>query len=63
MCRRLRTGDIPGNLIPQRYHDYVRSRDPCLVAPVFYHNRLDLISLAELLTAVAEPQPEDERIS
>jgi len=55
LCRRLRTDDIPGDLIPQRYHDYVRSRDPRLVAPVFYHNRLDLISLAELLAAVVEP--------
>ena len=55
LCRRLRTGDIPGDLIPQRYHDYVRSRDPRLVAPIFYHNRLDLISLAELLAAVVEP--------
>jgi uncharacterized protein YprB with RNaseH-like and TPR domain len=54
LCRRLRSGDIPGELIPQRYHDYVRSRDPRLVAPVFHHNRLDLISLAELLAAVVE---------
>jgi len=55
LCRRLRMDDIPGSLIPQRYHDYVRSRDPRLVAPIFYHNRLDLISLAELLAAVVEP--------
>ena len=52
LCRRLRSGDIPGNLIPERYHDYVRSRNPRLVAPVFYHNRLDLLCLAELLAAV-----------
>jgi uncharacterized protein YprB with RNaseH-like and TPR domain len=48
LCRRLRAGDIPGAEIPQRYHDFVRSRDAGLIAPVMRHNRLDLLTMAEL---------------
>jgi len=48
LCRRLRPGDIPGALIPQRYHDFVRSQDASLIAPVMRHNRLDLLTMAEL---------------
>jgi uncharacterized protein YprB with RNaseH-like and TPR domain len=48
LCRRLRPGDIPSALIPQRYHDFVRSQDASLIAPVMRHNRLDLLTMAEL---------------
>jgi uncharacterized protein YprB with RNaseH-like and TPR domain len=30
----------------------VHSQDPRLIAPVFHHNRLDLITMAELLIAL-----------
>jgi hypothetical protein len=52
LCRRVRHGDIPGAEIPQRYHEFVHSQDPRLIAPVFHHNRLDLITMAELLIAL-----------
>jgi len=43
-----RHGDVPGELIPQLYFDYVRRRDARAMAKVFQHNRIDVISLAAL---------------
>ncbi|MCL6610206.1 MAG: ribonuclease H-like domain-containing protein [Peptococcaceae bacterium] len=43
-----REGDIPGHLIPQTYHRYVRQRDPEIIRPVIEHNRLDLLAMARL---------------
>jgi uncharacterized protein YprB with RNaseH-like and TPR domain len=48
LCRRMRSGDIPSALIPQRYHEFVRTQDASLIAPVMRHNRLDLLTMAEL---------------
>jgi len=52
ICRRWRRGDIPGAEIPQRYHDFVREQDARLIAPIFHHNRLDLITMIEVLVAL-----------
>ena len=49
-----REGDIPGSEIPQRYFDWLRRRDGRLMADVFEHNRLDVISLAALAAHLAE---------
>jgi uncharacterized protein YprB with RNaseH-like and TPR domain len=54
---RWRSGDIPGAEIPQRYHDYVRDGDARLIAPVFHHNRLDLLAMMELLIALVDGAP------
>jgi uncharacterized protein YprB with RNaseH-like and TPR domain len=54
LCRRVRRGDIPGHEIPQRYHEFVHTRDPRLVAAIFHHNRLDLITMAELMVALLD---------
>lgn len=43
-----REGDIPGWEIPQRYFDWLKRRDPRLLADIFEHNRLDVISMATL---------------
>ncbi|MDA8125604.1 MAG: ribonuclease H-like domain-containing protein [Deltaproteobacteria bacterium] len=43
-----REGDIPGSEIPQRYFDWLRRRDGRLMADIFLHNRLDILSLAAL---------------
>jgi uncharacterized protein YprB with RNaseH-like and TPR domain len=51
---RWRSGDVPGEEIPQRYHDYVRDRDARLIAPIFHHNRLDLIAMMELVIALVD---------
>lgn len=40
--------DIPGALIPEIYARYLRSRDAAPLAGVFYHNELDIASLAAL---------------
>jgi uncharacterized protein YprB with RNaseH-like and TPR domain len=49
VCHRHRTGDVPGEVIPQLYHDFVRTGHWPLLSPVFHHNALDLLTLAELL--------------
>lgn len=48
VCRRHRTGDIPGREIPAAYHDFVRSGDAWLIRNVLHHNALDLITLLQL---------------
>jgi hypothetical protein len=53
ICRRARAGDIPGEDIPSRYHQYVHTGDGRLLEPVFKHNRLDLLTLAELSEVLA----------
>ena len=46
-----RTGqDIPGALIPMLYHDYIRTGDATQMLRVFYHNKLDVVSMATLTT-------------
>jgi uncharacterized protein YprB with RNaseH-like and TPR domain len=49
ICGRHRTGDIPGHAIPQAYHDYVHTKDARHMVSTLEHNRLDLITLAELM--------------
>ena len=46
ILKHYRDGDIPGFEIPQRYFDWLRMRDPTLVVDIFYHNRLDIVSMA-----------------
>jgi uncharacterized protein YprB with RNaseH-like and TPR domain len=48
ICHRRRVGDVPGELVPDVYREFVRSGDTRLLADVFHHNALDLITLAEL---------------
>ena len=47
---RKRTGDIPGCEIPGAYHEFVRTKDARQMAAVIHHNRLDLLSMMELIT-------------
>ncbi len=56
-----RTGDVPGQLIPQRYFAWLRHRDARLVADIFEHNRLDIVSMAALvshLSAIMQGHPQ-----
>lgn len=41
-----RNGDVPGAEIPGIYFDYLRTGDACGLQPVFFHNALDIVSLA-----------------
>jgi len=52
VCRRWRVGDVPGEEVPGLYHDYVRHGDPYRLVPVFHHNLLDVITMAEVLSAL-----------
>jgi hypothetical protein len=60
-----RSADIPGELIPQVYFDWVRRRDARALVKVFRHNRDDIVSLAALSILacqwVEEHRAEDPR--
>jgi hypothetical protein len=61
----IRHGDVAGSDIPQRYFDWLRSGDACLLKDVFEHNRLDIISLAALmdhLTDMIDGRRDNERV-
>ena len=46
-----REGDLPGELIPFVYFEYLRSREAQRLVPIFHHNALDILTLA-CLTAI-----------
>ena len=58
VLRRLRAGDIDGSEIPGAYHEYVKHGQPHRLLPVFHHNLLDLVAMAELLPKLFEPDEE-----
>lgn len=47
-----RHGDVPGDLIPQIFFDYVRTGRALRLASVFEHNALDIVTLACLTGVV-----------
>jgi hypothetical protein len=49
-----RQGDLPGELIPYYYFDYLRGKQSFKLVPLFHHNVMDIVSLA-CLTAVVLP--------
>lgn len=53
LCARTRGNDIPGADIPDAYHDYVRTGNAAQIVQIIEHNRLDLVTLAELMTRLA----------
>jgi tetratricopeptide (TPR) repeat protein len=56
-----RQGDLPGELIPHYYFEYLRTRQAFKLVPMFHHNAMDIVSLA-CLTEVVLPSfaaPED----
>jgi uncharacterized protein YprB with RNaseH-like and TPR domain len=50
LCNRKRVGDVPGSEIPAVYHEFVRTKDAGDIAGVFHHNRLDLLTMLQLVT-------------
>lgn len=46
--------EVPGWLVPQLYFEYLQSRDPSAMAGVFYHNEIDIVSLAALFCGTAQ---------
>lgn len=47
------TEDIPGWLIPQMYFEYLHTGDARKLVNVFYHNAMDVISMASLLNHIS----------
>ncbi|WP_051670510.1 ribonuclease H-like domain-containing protein [Bryobacter aggregatus] len=47
-----RVGDVPGELIPQLYFEYLRTRRAGKLKPVLEHNALDILSLAFLAAII-----------
>ncbi len=45
--------DVPGWMIPDMYFDYLRSGDARPLKSVFYHNAMDILSMAALLGHMA----------
>jgi uncharacterized protein YprB with RNaseH-like and TPR domain len=48
-----RKGDVPGSEIPGIYFDYLRTGDARGLQPVFFHNTLDIVTLAALTSELA----------
>jgi uncharacterized protein YprB with RNaseH-like and TPR domain len=46
-----REGDLPGEMIPYCYLEFLRTRQAFELVPIFHHNALDILSLA-CLTAI-----------
>src|SRR5262249_42317363 len=46
-----RQGDLPGELIPYVYFEYLRTQEAFRLVPIFHHNALDILTLA-CLTAI-----------
>jgi uncharacterized protein YprB with RNaseH-like and TPR domain len=46
-----REGDLPGEMIPYYYFDFLRTKQAFRLVPIFHHNAIDILSLA-CLTAI-----------
>jgi hypothetical protein len=46
--------DVPGWVIPGMYMDYLRSGDARELVRVFYHNKIDMLSMVTLATKIAQ---------
>ena len=60
-----RQGDLPGELIPYYYFEYLRTKQSFKLVPLFHHNVVDIVSLA-CLTGVVLPafaSPEDAALT
>lgn len=47
-----RQGDLPGEMIPYVYFEYLRTREAFRVVPIFRHNAMDILTLACLTSIV-----------
>src|SRR5260370_10564322 len=41
-----REGDLPGEMIPYVYFEYLRTREAFRLVPIFHHNSIDILTLA-----------------
>jgi uncharacterized protein len=56
-----REGDLPGEMIPYVYFEYLRKREAGRIVPILHHNAIDILTLACLTAIVprAFQSPED----
>jgi tetratricopeptide (TPR) repeat protein len=57
-----REGDVPGELIPYCYFEYLRTERAFRLVPIFHHNALDIVSLACLTGVIPEAFRDPESI-
>jgi uncharacterized protein len=59
-----RQGDLPGEMIPYCYFEFLRTKQAFQIVPIFHHNALDILSLACLTAIVpfAFRKPEDAAV-
>jgi uncharacterized protein len=59
-----REGDLPGELIPYCYFEFIRTQKAFEIVPIFHHNAIDILSLACLTAIVpfAFRSPEDAEL-
>ncbi len=57
-----REGDLPGEMIPYVYFEYLRTKQAFRLAPIFHHNAIDLLTTA-CLTAIVPFAFRDPRCS
>jgi hypothetical protein len=53
ICRRSRSGDVPGHRIPAAYADFVRTGFERDMEAILYHNAMDLVTLLDLTLRLA----------
>lgn len=60
-----REGDLPGEMIPYVYFEYLRTRQAFRLVPIFHHNAIDILTLACLTGIVpwAFRSPEEAPLS
>jgi uncharacterized protein YprB with RNaseH-like and TPR domain len=60
-----RQGDLPGELIPYVYFEYLRTHEILRLVPIFHHNAVDILTLACLTAIVphAFQPPEQAQLS
>lgn len=57
-----REGDVPGELIPYMYFEYLRTQMAFRLIPVFHHNALDIVSLACLTGVIPAAFQDPENV-
>jgi hypothetical protein len=57
-----RVGDVGGGFIPNLYFDYLRRGDARPLEPIFFHNAIDILSLACLTAVVPQAFREPARL-
>ncbi|HVW86707.1 MAG TPA: ribonuclease H-like domain-containing protein [Bryobacteraceae bacterium] len=57
-----RHGDLPGEMIPYCYFEYLRTQRAFRLVPIFHHNVMDIVSLACLTGVIPEAFRDPENV-